>query len=632
MILLSKKKLNKIEKTLLYFCIVIFFLFSKFAYATTSFEQIDPKIEDKKLFKKAYYFEDKNASLSWEEVYMLPDSSWQKSNAEFYNFGFVPSSFWIRLDFKKSPKDIIRYLRTSNVLQDFIDVYFLDEDGKLIRHYISGDQRVLSVRSIRSRMPTFELDFPEDQTTRVLIKLSTNEKIHEIGNLSIHKSEDLKRLQIYENLFFGIYYGACFAIIFINIFLAFFTKDTFYYYYSIYMVLFMLQNLFYTGNAYFYFFGNHPYLINLFVPIFWFSVIFAIWKLISYLVDLKNLHAKFNQIVNSMFYILFAAFIYSILTDYRLSIIIVVTTTFFAMFSFVIVIIVFSLYTEDKALGKIYFAGTLALGAGVFYYALSLINAIESSFLSIYAVNIGSAIEFSIISLAVGQRLIDLQKQVNRIRHENQAKLKDRVRDTVLALNRSNLALEQISETDELTQLGNRRKFQREFDREMQSKENKHKYMGLAILDLDYFKYLNDTYGHQRGDFVLHQVASTLLKELRGTEHKIYRLGGEEFVIVLVDIDMQQTQALLNNLCASIEELNIENKKSDLRILTISIGAYVCHDRQKIDYDKLYSYADENLYKAKDIGRNTIVVSEYKQGLKNKLNKSNESGLEIGTT
>lgn len=608
-----KSNLCKIIKILLYFFIALSFFVFNVSYALDDFIKIDPKFEQKKLFKQAYYLEDKSAYLSWEEVYIEPSENWQKSTKEFYNFGFVASSFWIRLEFAKTTEKTTKYLRTSNVLQDFIDVYFLDENGKIIKHYISGDQRLLSARSIKSRLPTFNLDFPANQATSVLIKLSSDEKIHEIGNLSLHSREGLKKLQIYENLFFGIYYGACFAIIFINIFLAFFTKDKFYTLYSIYLFLFMAQNLFYTGNAYFYFFGDYPFLNNIFVPIFWFSVIFAIWRLIAYLVDLKNLHAKFTQIVNTVFYLLFVTFIYSILTDYRLAIIIILITTFFAIFSFIVVIIVFSLYTEDKALGKIYFTGSLAFAIGVFYYSLSLINAIESSFLSIYAINIGSAIEFSIISLAVGQRLIDLQKKVNKIRTDNQNMLKNRVRDTVLALKRSNIALEQISETDELTELGNRRKFQKDFVEELESFSNKNKPIGLAILDLDYFKYLNDTYGHQKGDFVLFQVASTLAKELRSSKHKIYRLGGEEFVIILVDIDKNTTKDLLKKLCFCIEELKVENKKSDLNFLTISIGAYIAKNRQDVDYDILYSCADENLYKAKDIGRNTIILSEHKQ-------------------
>lgn len=594
----------------------MFFLFSNLAYAFEVSEKVDPINEYSKLLKKSYYFEDKSSELSWEEVYIEPKSSWYKLNTDFYNFGFVASAFWIRLDFKASQKKIVRYLRTSNVLQDYIDLYFLDENGKLLEHFLSGDKRLLAVRGIQARIPTFELDFPKGQATTILMRLSTNEKVHEIGNLTLHKREGLKKTQIYENLFYGIYYGACFAIIFINIFLFFFTRDKFYALYSLYLFLFMAQNLFYTGNAYFYFFGDYPNLNNFFVPIFWFAVIFAIWNLIAYLIDLKNLHAKFNQMVNTGFYILLATFFYSILTDYRMAIIIVLFTTFFAVVAFVIIIVVFSLYTDDKdkTLGKIYFTGSFALAIGVIYYALSLINIIDSSFLSIYAINIGSAFEFSIISLVVGQRIIDLQKKVNKIRQENQTMLKNRVRDTVLALNRSNEALKQISETDELTQLGNRRKFQREFAEEIGLEANKGLSIGLAILDLDYFKYLNDTYGHQKGDFVLFQVASTLLKELRITDHRIYRLGGEEFVILLVDIDKGSTKKLLRNLCTRIEELNIENKKSDLKILTISIGAYIAKNRDEVNYDILYSLADENLYKAKDVGRNAIIISQSENG------------------
>nr|WP_321267053.1 diguanylate cyclase [uncultured Sulfurimonas sp.] len=161
--------------------------------------------------------------------------------------------------------------------------------------------------------------------------------------------------------------------------------------------------------------------------------------------------------------------------------------------------------------------------------------------------------------------------------------------------------LEELYITDPLTQLNNRRYF----DEMMSaiSKKQRKADMDFAILiaDIDNFKVINDTYGHQVGDEVLKKVAQTLKSKLRDND-VIARWGGEEFVIMLKNIDLNEAQMIAQKLRMSIQECKINENIN----ITISIGftKYIVGE----DTNATFKRADKALYKAKQRGRNKVVI------------------------
>ncbi len=156
-----------------------------------------------------------------------------------------------------------------------------------------------------------------------------------------------------------------------------------------------------------------------------------------------------------------------------------------------------------------------------------------------------------------------------------------------------------IATKDSLTNLHNRRAFYDVFD------SNKQYPMGLMAIDLDWFKSINDTYGHDAGDYVLKYVADKLRKQEQN-KVQVFRIGGEEFAILLPKFDLDKTVNVANELLTELRKEPIQYRDKTINV-TASIGVAV--SEEICDLDTLMKQADDHLYKAKHAGRNQVVYS-----------------------
>ncbi|SBV37211.1 Diguanylate cyclase [uncultured Stenotrophomonas sp.] len=125
----------------------------------------------------------------------------------------------------------------------------------------------------------------------------------------------------------------------------------------------------------------------------------------------------------------------------------------------------------------------------------------------------------------------------------------------------------------------------------------------VLLLDLDHFKRVNDTHGHQAGDAVLHHMARTLQRNLRGRDSLLGRYGGEEFVLLLPATSLEQAQALAERLRAALEACPLDSDIGPIAVTT-SIGIAAGIDAT---LERLLARADAALYRAKAAGRNRVV-------------------------
>ncbi|MGM0446299.1 MAG: GGDEF domain-containing protein [Bacillota bacterium] len=157
---------------------------------------------------------------------------------------------------------------------------------------------------------------------------------------------------------------------------------------------------------------------------------------------------------------------------------------------------------------------------------------------------------------------------------------------------------------DDLTGLANRRYFMDYFEQSLsQAKENKEE-LSLLMLDIDNFKDINDTFGHQRGDHTLKEISKILTENVRKKDLAA-RLGGDEFLVLLPNTDKDNTKKIAKRIKDDISSLDIFNKNY---YTTVSIGAAELN--RKDDIESLLKRADDALYKAKDMGRNRVEWSK----------------------
>jgi diguanylate cyclase (GGDEF)-like protein len=129
----------------------------------------------------------------------------------------------------------------------------------------------------------------------------------------------------------------------------------------------------------------------------------------------------------------------------------------------------------------------------------------------------------------------------------------------------------------------------------------------MLMLDVDHFKKINDTYGHQVGDEALRAVADTCQLALRNCD-AIGRMGGEEFAMMLPETELDQAELVAERIRSAIAELSLDTPKGTPLTLTASIGiTQVLPD--EINVDSALARADSGLYLAKQTGRNRVTVS-----------------------
>lgn len=163
--------------------------------------------------------------------------------------------------------------------------------------------------------------------------------------------------------------------------------------------------------------------------------------------------------------------------------------------------------------------------------------------------------------------------------------------------------LEQLAIHDPLTGVKNRRSLNEEINKAIAGHARNRASYGLAILDVDHFKIVNDTYGHSVGDSILIDLARLIEGGIRCTD-QVFRYGGEEFVLLLPDVDKKNLEALMQRMRSTLHK----SLKSPAGIVTVSFGlASLLTDE---DATQWFSRADQALYRAKATGRDRIVIAD----------------------
>jgi diguanylate cyclase (GGDEF)-like protein len=168
--------------------------------------------------------------------------------------------------------------------------------------------------------------------------------------------------------------------------------------------------------------------------------------------------------------------------------------------------------------------------------------------------------------------------------------------------------LEQLSKNDPLTGLFNRRAFEEIFSH-MDNQFAEHS-IGTLYLDIDHFKRYNDTYGHNAGDVTLQKVAKAIENSLQRKGDYAFRLGGEEFAVILSVENRDHLLSIAERIRESVEHLKIEHSGNmPYGYVTISIGASFEHYHEGINPKTLLEKADKALYDAKAEGRNRVSIT-----------------------
>ena len=194
--------------------------------------------------------------------------------------------------------------------------------------------------------------------------------------------------------------------------------------------------------------------------------------------------------------------------------------------------------------------------------------------------------------------------------HRNRAQeLQTLVEHRTRQLEELNAQLQQLSIIDSLTGIPNRRRFDEALQLEWGRSRRAQTILTLFVIDIDFFKAYNDTYGHPQGDEALRRVADVLRTVIRRSSDFVARYGGEEFAAIISGTPVDATNRIAEELRTAVEALGIRHESSRVApVVTVSVGGATIRPCDANGPQDLVEAADDALYRAKRQGRNRSVI------------------------
>jgi two-component system, sensor histidine kinase LadS len=492
-------------------------------------------------------------------------------------------------------------------LLDHINVYVRYPDGR-IDHFSSGDRLPFASRSIRYRMPNFWVSLP--YRTNVEILLSAQSESSMKVPLELYTPSAFAEMERDAQLGLGIYEGILLAMLFYNFVLWLTLRDANHFWYMFHVAGFGLVLFCLNGLAYEYLWPNSPWLANMAIPLSMCVSQIGMHQFARRFLELEHYWPRGDMIARGFIAYFIVLGIAAIFLNYRLAVIAGTAAVFPG--------VLFILYTTFRSIrhgyepAKLFLIAWAALLAGTALYASLSFGLVGISTITEYGVQIGSALEMIMLSFALAYRYANLRTEneslVRNANEQLERNVSKRTQELSLALEQlaeANSRLRESSRRDSLTSIYNRRHFHEVFEQMISQAHDQQQPLGVALLDVDHFKRINDTHGHLVGDECLRYVASIIENSLPSGRALVARFGGEEFVIALPNSNEINTAEFAEYLRQLIETRPYKDAELSIA-MSVSIGIYTMRSDERISTDELLHYADDALYAAKSDGRNCV--------------------------
>lgn len=175
----------------------------------------------------------------------------------------------------------------------------------------------------------------------------------------------------------------------------------------------------------------------------------------------------------------------------------------------------------------------------------------------------------------------------------------------------ANHTLNELAESDGLTGLSNRRRFDEAIRMELARAQRQQTPLSMMMIDIDFFKAFNDHYGHLEGDNCLKAVAQSLQQNARRVTDIVARYGGEEFVVILPDTKLEYARYIAERIRLTIQNTRISHELSCHKVVTASLGLHSCIPDSSTTVEDFIEATDQALYLAKRRGRNQVASSQH---------------------
>lgn len=526
-------------------------------------------------------------------------------------FGFQSGAFWFHARLLNLHDDEPRWLLVQQyALSDYVDVYIRYPDGR-VKHQASGDHRPFDARSIHDRHPNFQFDLPAGQPVELLVRVESQSSMQ--VPMAMFTPTAFAELARNAQFAIGIYYGILLALFFYNLVLWLMLRDASYFWYLFHLSAFGIVLFTLNGLGFEYLWPNSPWMADKSVPL---SICLALIGMQQFARNFLELKQRFprGNIISLAFIVFFLLLgVASLFLPYRISTpiaarVVLVGVLWIAIAGVVVV-------RRGYIPARLFMLAWAMFLLGTTMFTLVAFGALPKTFYTEYGVQIGSALEMLLLSVALGNRYASLRKENDRIISEANVKLERKVaqrtqevRHALVQLEEAHSRLRDSSRRDGLTGLYNRTHFHDAFEKLLAEAQQSHRPLSLLMIDLDHFKAINDRHGHLVGDDCLRFTAQRIGKVLRAHDALLARFGGEEFVVGLPGHDLHSAVEVAEDLRRSLVESPCIAQGHSIRI-SASVGVHTIAPGTIDDMDVALEIADRAMYAAKANGRDCVKTS-----------------------
>lgn len=542
----------------------------------------------------------------------ISHQGWEDHKGGTFNAGFSQSTWWLRVPVR-NPGNVSqeRLLSISYPLLGDITIHQIADDGS-IESVRMGFNYPFFDRPIDHRMFILPMRWEPGEQKELVIRVESSSSLQ--VPLTLWKSDAFYSATAYDNLAHGIFFGTLLAIAAYNLLLFLSLRDLNYLIYvaSVIFILLLIASI--NGFTYRFLWPEatrwNSQAVEVFIALaVGFSALFT-----RQFLELPKYSTFLTRLVGAIIGIAAVSVPLSFLVPYHLSISFLIPFTVLSCSAALIAGVV--TWRKGQVTARYYLVAWSLLLVGLVVLALSKAGLLPATPLTNAAGQIGSMFEVILLSFALAQRISSerklrfaAQQQLLEESHRHNRELEGRVRERTQMLETLNQRLNELSMTDSLTGLKNRRYFDETLENELQRAQRKNRPLSLALLDIDLFKPLNDTHGHQAGDECLKHLGDILQASIRSPSDTPARYGGEEFALILPEADAETACQILERIRLMIADTKVPYDDLELTF-TVSIGFTTTGSGDRASADNLVKEADQALYQAKESGRNRTIQFE----------------------